>query len=77
VPRLVVAALLPPAATAAATGVALSAMDNGWRPVLVTDERIAFRADPALPVAGGTRGRLAADGGVPADFFHALKAVAS
>jgi hypothetical protein len=53
-------------------------MHNGWRLVLVTGERIAFPApEPALTAALGDLVRLAAEGGVQADFFQAQKAVAS
>jgi hypothetical protein len=34
-------------------GVALFAMNNGWRLVLVAGARIAFRPSPALAVARG------------------------
>jgi hypothetical protein len=80
VPRLVVAARR----YRGRDGVALFAIGNRWRLVLVTGERIAFRPGPgaqsvdsALPVAHGDLERLAAEGGVLADFFHVQESVAS
>ncbi|MGH3276601.1 MAG: hypothetical protein ACRDNZ_20020 [Streptosporangiaceae bacterium] len=80
VPRLVVAARR----YRGRDGVALFAVDNGWRLVLVTGERVAFRPalgaqslDSVLPVADGDLERLAAEDGVLADFFHAQEQVAS